>query len=39
MDLELKQHFIEQWTRYFPGAALPIVLYHTDREYEQPLRS
>ncbi len=27
MDLELKQQFVEQWTTYFPNAALPIVFY------------
>ena len=32
MDLELRQQFIEQWTAYFPNAALPIVLYYTDDE-------
>ena len=31
MDLELKDRFLELWTRYFAGAELPIVFYYTDR--------
>jgi uncharacterized protein (DUF169 family) len=30
MDLVIKDKFIELWSKYFPGAALPIVFYYTD---------
>jgi uncharacterized protein (DUF169 family) len=30
MKSGLKQQFMEQWQKYFPGADLPIVFYYTD---------
>src|SRR5512139_2096357 len=30
MEIQLKQQFMEHWSRYFPGAELPISLYYTD---------
>jgi hypothetical protein len=31
MDPSYKQHFIEQWQKYFPVAELPIIWYYTDQ--------
>jgi len=30
MDLTLKSHFTDLWSKYFPGAELPIVFFYTD---------
>ena len=30
MDMSLKQGFIERWSKYFPGAELPVVFYYAD---------
>ncbi len=42
MDLEFKHRFMERWSRYFPGAELPIGFYYTDEkdqcEAAQPAR-
>ena len=32
MDLEFKHRFMERWSRYFPGAELPIGFYYTDEK-------
>jgi len=32
MNMELKEKFIASWTKYFPGAELPIIFYYTDKE-------
>jgi len=32
MDIAMKQKFADLWSKYFPGADLPIVFYYTDRE-------
>lgn len=32
MDTRLKEHFIEKWREYFPGAELPITFYYTDEK-------
>ena len=34
MDLALKQRFLDQWQKYFPGAELPIAWYYTDQPPE-----
>lgn len=35
MDIALRDEFMEKWSRFFPGAPLPIVFYFTDRQDEQ----
>jgi hypothetical protein len=32
MDMTLKQRFLAGWSKYFPSADLPIVVYYTDEE-------
>lgn len=32
MDMTGKTRFLEAWSKYFPGAELPIVFYYTDQE-------
>lgn len=32
MDMSLKTRFLQSWSKYFPGAELPIVFYYTDRK-------
>jgi len=32
MQTGLKEQFIQQWEKYFPGAALPIAFYYADQE-------
>ena len=34
MDEMLKQRFVAQWQKYFPGAELPITWYYTDQPSE-----
>lgn len=31
MDLQFKDHFINQWQKYFTGAELPIAFYYSDQ--------
>ena len=39
MDSELNERFVALWTRYFPGAQLPICLFYSDdASYERLLR-
>lgn len=35
MDTELKERFLKNWTRYFPGAALPIGFYYSNSTDEK----
>ncbi|MDD3731843.1 MAG: DUF169 domain-containing protein [candidate division Zixibacteria bacterium] len=37
MDLNFKDGFIDKWTRYFPGASLPVAFFYTDDPGEIPL--
>jgi hypothetical protein len=30
MDAKLKEKFLQNWTRYFPGAELPIGFYYAN---------
>ena len=39
MDKALKQRFLDQWQKYFPGAELPITLYYTDQPSDAPAAS
>jgi uncharacterized protein (DUF169 family) len=32
MDMEIRDKFIQLWTKYFNGAELPITFYYTDQE-------
>lgn len=32
MDMHLKDEFIRQWSKYFPGAELPITFYYASNE-------
>jgi len=39
MDINLKERFLAGWTKYFPGAELPIVFFYTDDpDQGKPLR-
>ncbi len=31
MDIQVQRHFIDQWSRYFPGAELPVAYFYTYR--------
>ncbi len=31
MDMTFKQHFLDRWQKYFPGAELPITFHYTDQ--------
>ena len=31
MDTQFSEHFISEWSKYFPGAELPIAYYYTDQ--------
>lgn len=33
----LKQEFTQRWSKYFPGAELPIAFYYTDKEGQAPV--
>ena len=39
MDETLKQRFLEQWQKHFPGAELPITWYYTDQPSDAPATS
>lgn len=30
MDIQLKDHFIRSWNKYFPGTELPLAIWYTD---------
>ncbi|MGD2177747.1 MAG: DUF169 domain-containing protein [Anaerolineae bacterium] len=36
MDMTLKRRFLERWSKYFPGAELPITFYYMDEETAAP---
>lgn len=39
METEFSKHFIDQWTRYFSGAELPIAYYYTDQPRTDEMRA
>jgi hypothetical protein len=38
MDTELREFFLSRWSRYFPGAGLPVCWYYTDDVHEEDAR-
>lgn len=32
MDIGLKDKFLAEWGKYFPGAELPVAFWYTDEE-------
>ena len=39
MDADFTHHFIDQWSRYFPHAELPITYYYTDKPLDIDVQS
>ncbi len=37
MDTQFLKHFMDQWTKYFNGAELPITYYYTDQPRQEEL--
>ncbi len=38
MDVQFSQHVMEQWSKYFPGAELPITYFYTNQPSQEDLQ-